>query len=149
MRLFEFEDTPQSRKSTNLSEGDVIDAEHRFGKFNRDSGTHGMIKRHVQFDIDELYPGVSFNSPQKKLFAEYFENKHIKLINSSLPSVPFKNVEWAEVNDVLFSPDLGEMEITYTVRPTDPTNMFWLHEVRAYLQKEARVAIGNFIRKNV
>lgn len=149
--------------------GDVIDAAHRFrqagrshpgrtgdvigtdkfGSFNSDTGVHGAVKRHVGFNISMLLPDFFVKHEERLRFMRYFDKEHIPRINGGIDDVPFKTVEWMKVDDVEYSEDFEIMQITFTVRPNDPSSPEWLQEIKNYLQKEAKVALGLVLRGDV
>lgn len=139
--------------------GDVIDAAHRFRQAGRslpgrtgnviDTGKFGMITRHAGFNISTLLPGSFIKQKERLRFMEYFDKEHIQHINNGIDDVPFKTVDWMEVDGVEYSEDFEIMQITFTARPNDPPGSEWLQEIKNYLKKEAKVALGLVLRGNV
>lgn len=140
----------------------VIDAGDRFGtgakklakqdapadphaKFNKDTPKHDMIKRHIQIDFADL-SDAPISVSNRAEFSIYFEDKFLHIINAGINDVPLRNIDWVEIDGVLFSSNLDNMEIIFTVRSPDPDNMIWFHDIVRYLRKEARVAMGMVLR---
>lgn len=158
--------------------GDVIDAAHRFrqagrtlpgntgkvlgtdkfGAFNKDTDTHGMIKRHIQIGIDSLYMELQKRSSDVRIqikdldvniFAAYFKKRHMHTINRDINDISFRNVGWVEITGVDFSPEMDEMELALVVQLKDPSNtdVSWLRDIKTYLYAEAIAVLREVLRK--